>query len=540
MKNLKLFIFVLALALCLSVSAFAEDTHFTCESDINDFNGKTFDNLYLDLVSCGENVEFTDLTVTGNLVYNGGRDTVDHNLKFVHPSIQSMFVPCESTHNCTISFVPSEDIEYVVSEMTVMPTGSEKGKIVLYGSGSLDLTANYTYSIPYGRLYRPDENGYYRPVLSDTKEVTSSFCKTKINRINYISGDITDEVSAGFRNNTSIPAQVTVDSVSETNVQVEINIIEVTEMSVVSMNETIIPSVTTNSMYDIYMLAAYAPALRLFSYSTGEHTPYIQALLAAVDGDNFTLSLDKTIVYIIHFFGNNKENSNLSLLVGNEAVHNRAGLIKNLFLFGANMEFLGYGMPNKRVLDMNRVVITEQADEYGLRPTPSILNEYLEKYFIPTDIPDSAWIDNTKYSVDEIPSNLQDYKDWLDVDYVFCNQYIDSIAKLSQQYAINYPNSSKNWSPEINLSYANIGKVICAKEITNRIDPYQMIHINHESYTNMKQDVQRFVMLEGVTASLAEEPVVTTQNMLDDLFADLPDGCYTFSLDQYGRPYLVD
>ncbi|MBQ6517649.1 MAG: hypothetical protein IJI14_02960 [Anaerolineaceae bacterium] len=518
MKNLKLFIFVLALALCLSVSAFAEDTHFTCESDINDFNGKTFDNLYLDLVSCGENVEFTDLTVTGNLVYNGGRDTVDHNLKFVHPSIQSMFVPCESTHNCTISFVPSEDIEYVVSEMTVMPSGSEKGKVVLWGEGKRTLGKTFSWG------YETDER-----------------YMTEIDRLNYIPSILTEEFAASLRNPDNIPAEFSGPSVPAGLNELEINHIKVMEMSVVNSNKEVIPAVTSNSRYEIDLLAVYSPTLKLYGKNADEYRSPISSMITAVNGEEFDLSVDKVGVGILHFHGNNNKESVLRVVAGAENLHEKENVIKNLYLFGSNLEYMGYGKPNKRIMNTYRVIITEQPQEYKLQPSPAILNDFFANYgpehaIDPIYSEDKGdWKEFNKYKYD-----VDYYEGLLDMNAIFPSAYLRLVSDLSWPYAINYPDSDAHWQPYINLSYANIGKAICAKSIADEVGPYQMIHINHESYMNTQADVMRYVMPEGLTQSLAEEPKVTTQTQLDDLFDGLEDGCYVFNFDQYGRPYLVE
>ncbi len=531
MRSKKLFavvLFVVLAALGCAMSAFATtinpetDAVFTCDSDPADFNGKTFENLYLDVDGCGEDIVFTDLSVTGNLVYNGGRDTLDHHITFDKPSIRNMWIPCEETHNASFTFIPSDDVEYVVSEMTVMPGGSEKGRIILNGTGNMTLYTTYEYQNWSGETI--------------TQDVDQNFYRTEIDRLNYVSGHITDDVKASFRNPENTPDELVSPDTENKNVELEINHLLVMEMSVVNMNNTTVPSVTSNERYKIYLLAVYSPSIRLFSYSSETYRSPVMAMISASDGDNVTVSLDHVYVPLFHFFGNNHPDSVLSILVGNEILHDREELISSLFLFGSNLDFMGYGNPKRRVIDMERVVITEQPDDYGLHAAPTILNDWLTMYGASDDEGEEDWKLYKKHKYTYQPP----YDIWIGNGYYFMSKSSRILCDLSQQYGINYPDSDKNWSPEINLSYVNIGKAICAQEIAERIGPYQMIHIKHPSYMNAQPDVMRYVMPEGVTQTLAETPKVTPQTQLDDLFADLPDGCYTFSFDRYGRPYLVD
>ena len=516
MKSKKLFaivVFVVLAALGCAMSAAAEDAVFTCDSDPADFNGKTFENLYLDVEGCGEDIVFTDLSVTGNLVYNGGRDASDHHITFDKPSIRSMWIACEATHNASFTFIPSPDVEYVVSEMTVMPAGSEKGKIILNGTGDMTLET-------------VDEFG---------KVLTQDFFATEIDRLNYVSGQITDDVKASFRDSQHVPDEFVSLDTENKNIELEINHLSVMEMSVVNMNKTTVPSVTSNDWYRIYLLAVYSPSIKLFSCNAEAYGGSVYAMISASDGENVTVSLDHICVPLFHFFGNNQADSVLSILVGNEILHDRERLIRSLFLFGSNLDFMGYGNPKRRVIDMDRVIITEQPDDYGLHAVPTMLNDYLKMYGSSADAGEEDW---KLYNKHKYP--FTDYGIWLGAGFYFTPKSLHMLVDLSQQYGINYPDSGKNWSPEINLSYVNIGKAICAKEIADRIGPYQMIHINHPSYMNAQPDVMRYVMPEGVTQTLGETPKVTPQTQLDDLFEGLPDGCYVFSFDQYGRPYLKE
>ena len=88
MKSKKLFVivvFVVLAALGCAMSAAAEDAVFTCDSDPADFNGKTFENLTINLDHCGKfpnksvdpyaaYVLFENITVSGEVNYEKGYD----------------------------------------------------------------------------------------------------------------------------------------------------------------------------------------------------------------------------------------------------------------------------------------------------------------------------------------------------------------------------------------------------------------------------------------------------------------------------------
>ena len=263
------FIFTMLFMFFACCAVFAEDAHFTCDSDPADFNGKTFENLYLDLEGCGEEQRFEELTVTGNLVYNGGKDAVDHKITFNKPAIQNMWVPCEPTHNVNITFIPSDDVEYVVSEMTVMPTGEEKGKIVLNGTGTRTLTSTFD-------------------------NYSNDFYKTEIDRLNFVTNQITDDVAKGFRMN-SVPAGEFEYADVKGKVELEINDINVMEMSVVNTNPFVLPAVTSETQYKIYLLAAFSPSLKLYSYNKDGYRSLVFAMLSAVDGSEFTYWIRRSV-----------------------------------------------------------------------------------------------------------------------------------------------------------------------------------------------------------------------------------------------------
>ena len=162
MKSKKLFavvVFVVLAALGCAMSAAAEDAVFTCDSDPADFNGKTFENLYVLLNGCDnfkstifpdDNVFVTlrDITVTGTLHYVddkydaetgiytaaiiGENETnADHYLNFAGESIiNRLELECIDPHTCHLGLqFPS-----YIDELYTYPVNPlARGKIALHG-----------------------------------------------------------------------------------------------------------------------------------------------------------------------------------------------------------------------------------------------------------------------------------------------------------------------------------------------------------------------------------------------------------------------
>ncbi len=182
MRSKKLFavvLFVVLAALGCAMSAFATtinpetDAVFTCDSDPADFNGKTFENLYVLLNGCtnfdstiipGQDVFVTlrDITVEGDLHYvddtydratNTYRDakpgeqltTVDHYLNIAGESqIFRIIAECLDPHVCNLG------VQYptVVASMTTTSTTTqtnEKPRLVVRGyiDPLVDSNTNY-------------------------------------------------------------------------------------------------------------------------------------------------------------------------------------------------------------------------------------------------------------------------------------------------------------------------------------------------------------------------------------------------------------
>ena len=166
MKHFTTFILVLFVLACAAMTASAAktidpavDTVFTCDSNPDDFNGKTFENLYVLLNSC-KNLDSTvipgndafltlrDIKVTGTLyytddTYNAETDTyrasypgetmtsADHYLNIAGDSeINAAHISCIDPHVCNFG------IQYPIeiSELNITPSNAtNRGKIVVRG-----------------------------------------------------------------------------------------------------------------------------------------------------------------------------------------------------------------------------------------------------------------------------------------------------------------------------------------------------------------------------------------------------------------------
>ena len=503
MKKTILLLFTLLSSLCLLGAAAAENTHFTCSSAVSDFDGKTFENLYLDVDGCGASLEFTDLTVTGNLIYNGGSDTEDHYITFTRPSIESMYAPCEPTHACHFIFNPKDhdvinEYSYVVNEMTLLPSGNEKGKIFVKGNGEQEPEKELD-----GRVY------------------SNRISMTDIKRLNFIIGEWNADVVNGLMHTENVPNMPSYIS-AEGDIEIDLGSIIIDEMSVVNTSEKAVSSLSMRNRAAVYLLAAYTPSLKIYEpEKTDQYIPGIRSFISVLDGSDLEISIDRPWIRIAHILGGNNPESVLKLKAGFEKMHDKDNeIIQNLFLFGANMDFSGYNSPDRDTMNLRRLVITEQPDDYQLEASPSILNDFLDKY-------GSSYLTSEKY----IDPNT--YEEWLDLNQVFQVPAVRLFTDLSQQYAITYPDSETHWKPSVKLSYVNIGKAVCAQSSAEEVPALTMFRINTDSYMYMTKDVMRYVMPEGLTESLADYPRIYTG-------IDLLEGCHTYGFDQYGNIVVKD
>ncbi|MBQ6518140.1 MAG: hypothetical protein IJI14_05425 [Anaerolineaceae bacterium] len=152
-------VFIAALSCAIGASAAQEKAYFTCDSDPKDFNGKTFERLYVLLNGC-ENfdspiipgkeafVTLRDITVTESLRYLDDTydrstgtyhdavigeqlTTADHYLNIVgNSSIYKLHAECIDPHVCNLGLQSPVEVALIT---TTGGTGSEKPRLVIRG-----------------------------------------------------------------------------------------------------------------------------------------------------------------------------------------------------------------------------------------------------------------------------------------------------------------------------------------------------------------------------------------------------------------------
>ncbi len=492
MKRFTTFILIMIAALCCVMSASAADEHFTCGSDPAMLTNKKYDNLYLDVEGCGEDVVLEKVTVTGNLVYNGGKDMSDHHLTIKKSSIQNFFMPCESSHSCSLSIKNKSLFSSGIYNLVVMPSGNEKGKIYIDGN--------------YGMLAR----------------------------LNFVVDEITDDYSGILYNGyktfeptkVSIPAGLPDNLSSSDTVEIELSNITVEQFSVANKSKSAVSSISMNQSVIIYIMSAFTPSLKLYSYEKNadyDRCPLIKTFISVIDGIEMELSMDFVQIHIAHILGNNNSSSKLKLKVGYEK-HVRSDYpeIVNLFLFGSNLDVSGYLAPDKDMKNVVRVIITEQPQGYHVNPSPALMTEFLEKY------------GGTYFSHYFYPAPISQYEEYLEMDNAKAQlSAVSLFSELSEKYARNYPDSGTNWIPHFNFAYASIGKAVCAQSITEKVSALSMFTFVTDSYMTLHDQPARYVMQDGLTASLAENPIYGGIEFLP--------GCHTYAFDQRtGRLVVID
>ena len=499
MKRFSTFVFVLFTVLCCALSAAADDVHYTCSSDPAMLVEQRYENLYLDVEGCGEDVVLENVTITGNLVYNGGKDVIDHHLSLITAFVENFFMPCESSHSCYLK-IDNKDysmFSYVPHNLTVMPSGREKGKIYITG-------------VP-------------ESVLGTIPEIW---------RLNFIVDKLNDDYSNilynGYKSfeskKISIPAGLPDNASLNGIAEIELSNIKVEQFSIVNKSQSAIASVSMNQDVLIKIMSALTPSLKLYSYEKkgdSDKIPTILSFIGVTDGDEMELSMDFAQIVIAHFLGNNNNGSKLNLKIGYEKhLRSSTPAIVNLFLFGASMDVLGYFTPDKNNMDVRRVIITEQPQDYYVNASPSLLAEFLEKY-------------GETYFKNELRLTASRYEKYLDINKNSRFSVINLFSELSERYARNYPGSSTNWQPHFNLSYASIGKAICAQSITEKTSALSMFTFVTDSYMTLHDQPARYVMQDGLTASLAENPTYGGIELLP--------GCHTYAVDpKTGRLVVID
>ncbi len=197
MRSKKLFavvLFVVLAALGCAMSAFATtinpetDAVFTCDSDPADFNGKTFENLTINLDHCGKfpnkgvdpyaaYVVFENITVNGEVNYEEGYDgQYNHYVNFYNSTLNTVNFSCAKVHNCEIGLNKGTSIQ----ELNLYPAGTSKGKITVNGLINDDLktykSGELVETLKYPELYGKnvgmiaDDNPVWTAIFDTTSE----------------------------------------------------------------------------------------------------------------------------------------------------------------------------------------------------------------------------------------------------------------------------------------------------------------------------------------------------------------------------------
>ena len=492
-----IFVLLMSVFLCMFPAA-AEEVHYTCDSDPSMLIGKTYDTLYLDVEGCGEKIVLNHVKVTDTLVYNGGQDEKDHHIELRNGTeIWYMDMVCASSHQCHLLVDGNENANHIpLYALFAVPYGDEKGKIFVEGA--------------------PEDHRYYN----------------RIQTIHLWSNYFTDmkdlEGYAGL---------------SLENLYVE---------KIFSRNfahGSLVPSISFEKNCLVSFMFDYSQSMRLFSTSLfeGNERPVIRAYAAEIEGGTKELSLDHVQIKIAHILGNNDKNSVFKLKTGYEKLHcNQMIPMMNLFLFGANLDFSGYNAPEKNRMDLVRLIVVEQPEDYYVNKEKGELffTKYVrDTYYKQADLDTHTLTGYESLDIDSFCAfegegcGPTEYERILDLtnlnEWHKQNGAARIFSKLSEKYAVNNPESSIHWQPYINLSYVNVGKIICAKSIADDVLPLEMIHFVTNSYTTMRSEPIRYVMTDGLTESLAEEPVYGG-------FEPLP-GCHDYLYDpKTGVTYVLD
>ena len=490
--------FVLLIAvICCVFPAFAEEVHFTCDSDPSMLTGKTYDTLYLDVEGCGEKIVLNNVKVTDTLIYNGGLDEKDHHIELRHgTNIWNMDLICAPTHQCHL-LVDGKDNENhtPLYALFAAPYGEDKGKIFVEGTPDVHRFHNRIQTIHFWTNYVSDMKGLegYAGL-----ELENLFIEKILSR--------------NFDNGTQKPS--------------------------ISFGKKILVS----------FLFDYSPALRLFSNELfeGNEMPVVRTYETEIDGTVKELSLDHVQIKIAHVLGNNNKDSIFRLKTGYEKLHSSRMIpMMNLFLFGANLDFSGYNSPDKNRMDLVRLIVVEQPEDYYIDSEKEL---FFTKYVRDTYYKHADFNTHTLSGYESLdfdsfcafekegcgPTKYEQLLDMTSLnEWQKQNGAARIFSKLSEKYAVNNPESTIHWQPYVNLSYVNVGKIICAESIADEITPLEMIHFVTVSYTTMHNEPVRYVMTEGLTESLAEEPVYGG-------FEPLP-GCHDYLYDpESGVTYVLD
>ena len=128
------YLFVMSILALITSAANADDGYFTCGSNVNEFRGKTFENLVVDLQKCHESPAFDGLTVSDSVKITGYASA-----SFKSSSINRLSIECRDTQGCEIGLDESTSVEV----LELYP--GENGKIIVNGtSGKENLPMFYS------------------------------------------------------------------------------------------------------------------------------------------------------------------------------------------------------------------------------------------------------------------------------------------------------------------------------------------------------------------------------------------------------------
>ena len=498
-KKIYMSFFILVIAvICCVFPAAAEETHFTCDSDPSMLTGKTYDTLYLDVEGCGEKIILNNVKVKNTLIYNGGLDEKDHHIELRNGTeIWYMDLICAPSHQCHLLVDGNENANHIpLYALFAVPYGDEKGKIFVEGV--------------------PENHRYYNRI--QTIHLWTNYFSDMEGLDGYAGLSLENlYIEKIFSNNFA--------------------------------HGSLIPSISFEKNSLVSFMFDYSPSMRLFSTSLFEENerPVIRTYAAEIDGVTKELSLDHVQIKIAHILGNNNKNSVFKLKTGYEKLHSNQMIpMMNLFLFGANLDFSGYNTPNKNRMDLVRLIVVEQPEDYDVNKEKDELfftkyvrdSYYKQANFDTHTLKGYESLDVDSFcAFEEEGCGPTEYEKIMDLtslnEWHKQNGAVRIFSKLSEKYAVNNPESTTHWQPYIDLSYVNVGKIICAKSISDEVSPLEMIHFVTESYTTMHKEPIRYVMTDGLTESLAEEPVYGG-------FEPLP-GCHEYLYDpKTGVTYILD
>ena len=496
-KRVYILVLILVFAsVCFAIPAAAEETHYTCNSDPSMLNDKTYDRLYLDVEGCGEKVVLNNVKVKDTLVYNGGSDEKDHRIELRGGTeIWYMDLVCAPTHLCHLLVDGKGNKNHIpLYALFAVPYGDEKGRIVVEGASESYRYYNRIQTIHLWTNYFDDMKGPegYAGLSLENLYVEKIFSK------NFDSGTLKPSIAFG-----------------------------------------------KNSL--VSFLFDQSPSLRLYSTELfeGNEKPVVRTYETEINGTAKELSIDHVQIKIAHVLGNNNKDSVFRLKTGYEKLHSSRMIpVMNLFLFGANFDFSGYNAPDKNRMDVVRLIVTEQPEEYGVDNGELFFTKYVrDLYYKQADFETQTITGYESLDFDsfcafeEEGCGPTEYEQLLDMtnlnEWSRQNGAARIFSRLSEKYAVNHPDSAVHWRPHIDLSYVNVGKIICAGSIADEVPPLEMIRFVTDSYNTMHAEPVRYVMQEGLTASLAEEPVYGG-------FEPLP-GCHDYLYDPVsGVTYVLD